>query len=115
MGENWQDVPVTIRELNQFLVCPLCKGYFREPYTVTECLHTFCKSCLFKELHKNLRLVPPLKECPECGEDLGRYPFNSVLYDGKLQTVMDCCLPHLAEQDAVLEAEYYAKLNIPRK
>ncbi len=26
--------------LNDYLTCRLCKGYFREPYTITECLHT---------------------------------------------------------------------------
>jgi len=32
-----------VEELNKYLVCPICNGYFREAHTITECLHT-CKS-----------------------------------------------------------------------
>jgi hypothetical protein len=34
------DVPVA--ELNPFLSCTLCNGYFRDAHTTVECLHT-CK------------------------------------------------------------------------
>ena len=44
--------------------------------TVTECLHTFCKSCIVKHLEDNIN-------CPEC--EVGRDP---VLF----------CVPHLAVQ-----------------
>lgn len=27
-------------DINEFLICKLCKGYLRDPYTVKECLHT---------------------------------------------------------------------------
>lgn len=26
--------------LNDYLICPLCKGYFRDAHTIPECLHT---------------------------------------------------------------------------
>lgn len=35
-----------IRLLNDYLICPICKGYFRDAYTIPECLHT-CKYQLF--------------------------------------------------------------------
>ena len=31
-----------VRLLNDYLICPICKGYFRDAYTIPECLHT-CK------------------------------------------------------------------------
>ena len=27
-------------DINPFFICKLCNGYFRDPYTAKECLHT---------------------------------------------------------------------------
>ena len=47
----------------------ICSGYLVDATTVTECLHTFCKSCIVKHLEDNIN-------CPEC--EVGRAPFSSV-------------------------------------
>ena len=39
-------VTIPTSSLHQHLICSLCKGYFRDPYTISDCLHTFCRSCL---------------------------------------------------------------------
>ena len=48
---NQSDLP-TIKlnkeKLLDLLRCPLCKGFYRTPYTINECMHTFCRSCIFK-------------------------------------------------------------------
>ena len=60
---------VYVKDLNTHLLCPLCDGYFRDAHTVAECLHTFCKTCLYTDFEKrqmrekccptcNVRLVP---------------------------------------------------------
>jgi hypothetical protein len=33
-------IDVTVRDLNPYLTCKLCNGYFRDAHTTTECLHT---------------------------------------------------------------------------
>jgi hypothetical protein len=35
------DFPLS--SIHSHLVCSLCSGYFKDPYTITECCHTFCK------------------------------------------------------------------------
>jgi hypothetical protein len=35
------DFPLS--SIHNLLVCSLCSGYFKDPYTITECCHTFCK------------------------------------------------------------------------
>ena len=35
------DFPLS--SIHSLLVCSLCSGYFKDPYTITECCHTFCK------------------------------------------------------------------------
>ena len=53
-----------VKDLNTHLVCSLCDGYFREAHTVPDCLHTFCKCCLFKEFAK--KALKDAKNCPTC-------------------------------------------------
>ena len=40
------------------LTCSLCKGIFRNPYTILTCNHTFCEKCLFENLKNS--------KCPTC-------------------------------------------------
>ena len=42
-----------LRELNEMITCKICRGYLVDATTVTECLHTFCKSCIVKHLEDN--------------------------------------------------------------
>lgn len=44
-GEN--GYMIRLRILNPYLTCSLCKGYLIDAITIMDCLHTFCKSCLF--------------------------------------------------------------------
>ncbi|KAK3698096.1 hypothetical protein QZH41_017525 [Actinostola sp. cb2023] len=52
-------VTLKIREVNPHVVCSLCAGYFIDATTITECLHTFCRSCIVKYLQSS-------KYCPTC-------------------------------------------------
>lgn len=53
---NCIDFPVS--NLRAHLVCSLCGGYFRDPHTVADCLHTFCRSCLILFFRQGARCCP---------------------------------------------------------
>lgn len=53
---NSIDFPLS--NLRPHLICSLCKGYFRDPYTVADCLHTFCRSCLILFFRQGMRCCP---------------------------------------------------------
>lgn len=40
------------------LICQLCQGYFRDPYTTQDCLHSFCRSCLIVHFRVGHRKCP---------------------------------------------------------
>ena len=40
-------IEFSIKDLNEYLTCILCNGYFKEAHTIAECMHTFCKSCIW--------------------------------------------------------------------
>ena len=52
---NTVDFPVSNLK---HLICSLCNGYFRYPYTVSDCLHTFCRSCLILFFRQGMRCCP---------------------------------------------------------
>lgn len=103
-------VVFSLAPLSPHLTCRLCSGYFRDPVTITECLHTFCKSCLYYAFSTGY------SQCPTCKVDLGTYPFRATLADRTLQELVDKVLfPELKVQDAEKEKEFYAKKGIELK
>ncbi|CAH3148014.1 unnamed protein product, partial [Porites evermanni] len=52
-------VKLPLVNLNQHITCKLCNGYLVDAATITECLHTFCKSCL-------VRHIELVNRCPTC-------------------------------------------------
>ncbi|XP_029931565.1 uncharacterized protein LOC115376213 [Myripristis murdjan] len=66
------DFPVA---MGQHLLCSICLDVFTEPVT-TPCGHSFCKSCLQRNLDLNLAM------CPLCKQHLSKAPeVNIVLRD----------------------------------
>ena len=108
-------VTFDIAELNPHLTCRLCKGYFRDAHTVIECLHTFCKSCLFKEFSRSALGGGngKAKECPHCKVALAANPRNSVIADRTLQEVVDKIFPGMGAADEAAEVAFYAARSIP--
>ena len=50
--------------------------------TVTECLHTFCKSCIVKHLEDNIH-------CPECDVMIHQsHPLDYIAFDRTMQDIV---------------------------
>ncbi len=68
-----------MRELNENITCKICRGYLIDATTVTECLHTFCKSCIVKHLEDS-------NTCPECEDMIHQsHPLDYIAFDRTLQ------------------------------
>ncbi|KAA0190797.1 hypothetical protein HAZT_HAZT007063 [Hyalella azteca] len=65
-------VNISLGDLNPHFVCVLCFGYFVDATTITECLHTFCRSCIVSFLKEH-------RHCPHCDTLLLKTrPFSSL-------------------------------------
>lgn len=42
---------IALKNMEQKLICPLCKNIMREPVTLMNCLHSFCMECLAKHYY----------------------------------------------------------------
>jgi hypothetical protein len=115
--EDDEDTPISdnrnvtfqVRDLNNHLVCRLCDGYFRDAHTVTECLHTFCKSCLLVAFSEGNNA------CPHCKQYLGPNPRSMIISDRTLQELVNKIFPELQEKDEADERAFYEERGIELK
>ncbi|XP_032891751.1 polycomb group RING finger protein 1 isoform X2 [Amblyraja radiata] len=88
---NEEEVKVKIKDLNEHIVCYLCAGYFIDATTITECLHTFCKSCIVKYLQTS-------KYCPMCNIKIHEtQPLLNLKLDRVMQDIVFKLVPGLQE------------------
>jgi len=103
--QDGRNITFKTRILNPYFLCSLCMGYFRDATTIIECLHTFCKSCIYKYFREHL-------DCPQCGANLGTYPYDKLKFDRQIQTMVDKILPDVVAKDIQLERDFYEKRGI---
>ncbi|KAG7248882.1 hypothetical protein CRUP_037340, partial [Coryphaenoides rupestris] len=58
-NNNNNDENLPINQFYPYIRCGLCCGFLIDATTITECLHTFCKSCIVKHFFYGNR-------CPTC-------------------------------------------------
>lgn len=103
------DVEFPLESVNEHITCKLCKGYFRTAYTITECQHSYCRSCIY------IYYSGGNNHCPECDVNLGPAPWQATIYDRTLQELVDKILPELQDQDDLNEIHYYEENKIKPK
>lgn len=96
LSELYKDViNIDKEKLVSYLKCPLCHGIFRTPFTINECMHTFCKSCIFKYFNSN-----PLKDtCPICDIKLGGKPLDTLIFDHSISVLVEILFPDFEKLD----------------
>ncbi|XP_061170073.1 uncharacterized protein LOC133179301 [Saccostrea echinata] len=59
---------------NELIVCPICFEVFRDPKTLPQCLHTFCKSCICSYASTTLNKFSDKVNfnCPVCRKCYGK-------------------------------------------
>ena len=57
---EWAQTRSVLVELSNLLTCTICKGFLKEPCTLDNCDHNFCRECIEKRLDSE-------SKCPECG------------------------------------------------
>uniref|UniRef100_A0A6V7QRB6 RING-type domain-containing protein n=1 Tax=Ananas comosus var. bracteatus TaxID=296719 RepID=A0A6V7QRB6_ANACO len=77
-----QVVRVRRELLTSRMTCPLCNKLLREATTISECLHTFCRKCIFEKLNDE-----EFDCCPTCNIDLGCLPVEKLRPDHNLQDI----------------------------
>jgi hypothetical protein len=82
-------------KLVSYLKCPICKGIFRTPCTINECMHTFCRSCIYKHFYSNTKD----DKCPVCGMKLGGKPLDTLIFDNSISQMIEILFPEFDKLD----------------
>ncbi|KAF7457355.1 Polycomb group RING finger protein 3 [Cryptosporidium felis] len=98
--ESGLDVSFRAKVVSDLLVCPVCTGFFRGATTIRECLHTFCRACIIE----HIEFKGP--ECPICGQFIGVYPLQGLVFDRTIQNITDKIFPEFKEQERKLYQEF---------
>ncbi|KAM4703389.1 polycomb group RING finger protein 6 [Rhinophrynus dorsalis] len=101
---------IKLADLNPYILCSICKGYLIDATTITECLHTFCKSCIVKHFYYTNR-------CPKCNIVVHQtQPLYNIRLDRQLQDVVFKLVVDLEEREKKQMCEFYKErgLEIPK-
>ncbi|CAG9853545.1 unnamed protein product [Phyllotreta striolata] len=90
---------IKLAEINSYLTCYLCKGYLIDATTISECLHSFCRSCIIKFLQEN-------SYCPICEVIINKAKPNLKL-DKTLQDIVYKLVPELFLREMSRRKQYY--------
>lgn len=96
---------IKLKTLNSHITCKICRGYLIDATTVTECLHTFCKSCLVKHLEEK-------HTCPTCQIVIHQsHPLQYISFDRTMQDIVYKLVPDLQESNY----QFFKYLPSPKK
>ncbi|XP_046849916.1 polycomb group RING finger protein 3-like [Xenia sp. Carnegie-2017] len=105
---------IQIKLLNPHITCPVCQGYLVDATTITECLHSICRSCIVKHFER----VRCNYKCPLCHELVHKTnPWYNLKTDCVLQDIVNKLVPDFAEAEERRRIVFYKSrgLAIPDK
>jgi len=100
---------IKLKTLNSHITCKICRGYLIDATTVTECLHTFCKSCLVKHLEEK-------HTCPTCQIVIHQsHPLQYISFDRTMQDIVYKLVPDLQESKSFISIDVNSRLIFARQ
>ena len=98
-------ISLDANKLIEYLKCSICLGIMRTPFTINECMHSFCKSCIFKYFFDN-----KTKDCcPVCETKLGGRPIDTLNYDSSMSAIIEILFPEFDQLDKIEYVDFIDK------
>eukprot|EP00048_Salpingoeca_helianthica_P009256 m.132988 g.132988 ORF g.132988 m.132988 type:complete len:399 (+) comp14818_c8_seq1:678-1874(+) len=95
-----------LKDVNPFITCSLCKGYLINATTITECLHTFCRSCIVIHFSNS-------RNCPVCNLLVHETnPLECLRPDRTMQAIVFKILPDLQKAEEERVRQFNEKMGI---
>uniref|UniRef100_G3U684 Polycomb group RING finger protein 6 n=1 Tax=Loxodonta africana TaxID=9785 RepID=G3U684_LOXAF len=110
-SEDEEERLINLSELTPYILCSICKGYLIDATTITECLHTFCKSCIVRHFYYSNR-------CPKCNIVVHQTQplYNISRLDRQLQDIVYKLVINLEEREKKQMHDFYKErgLEVPK-
>ncbi|KAI4301931.1 hypothetical protein L6164_035165 [Bauhinia variegata] len=101
-------VKVKRETLEACMTCPLCHKLLKDATTISLCLHTFCRRCIYEKLSDD-----EMDCCPVCNIDLGCLPVEKLRPDHNLQDIRAKVFPF--KRRKVKAPEVVPSISLPAK
>jgi len=95
---------LNLDSINEHITCRLCSGYLIDAWTINECLHSFCRPCIFSYFNDHDENTT----CPVCSTV--PHPANPLLgitKDCWLQQIVYKLVPSLFKREMCQRRIYY--------
>ncbi|TVU31819.1 hypothetical protein EJB05_23520, partial [Eragrostis curvula] len=90
------------------VTCCLCGGILRDATTVPDCLHTFCRKCIFQKItHADIKC------CPSCNISLGHAPLEKLRADHSLQYISSMMFPAKRRKFEEISSPHQDLVSLP--
>uniref|UniRef100_G3RY27 Polycomb group RING finger protein 6 n=1 Tax=Gorilla gorilla gorilla TaxID=9595 RepID=G3RY27_GORGO len=109
-SEDEEERLINLSELTPYILCSICKGYLTDATTITECLYTFCKSCIVRHFYYSNR-------CPKCNIAVHQtQPLYNIRLDRQLQDIVYKLVINLEEREKKQMHAFYQErgLEVPK-
>ncbi|XP_014514668.1 E3 ubiquitin protein ligase DRIP2 isoform X2 [Vigna radiata var. radiata] len=103
-----QVVKVKRDTLRPCMTCPLCHNFYKDATTISLCLHTFCRKCIYDKLSDE-----EMDCCPVCNIDLGCLPVEKLRPDHNLQDIRAKVFPF--KRKKIKAQEVLSSISLPTK
>uniref|UniRef100_A0A2P2KMH4 RING-type domain-containing protein n=1 Tax=Rhizophora mucronata TaxID=61149 RepID=A0A2P2KMH4_RHIMU len=103
-------VKVKRETLEACMTCPLCNKLLRDATTISLCLHTFCRKCIYEKLSDE-----EVDCCPVCNIDLGCLPVEKLRPDHNLEDIRAKIFPYKRRKITAPEVTPSVALPTKRK
>ncbi|EOA26370.1 hypothetical protein CARUB_v10023287mg [Capsella rubella] len=90
------------------MTCPLCENLLRDATTISECLHTFCRKCIYEKITED-----EIESCPVCDIDLGGAPLEKLRPDHILQDLRAKLFPLKRKKERA--PEIVSSVSVPAR
>uniref|UniRef100_H0V277 Polycomb group RING finger protein 6 n=1 Tax=Cavia porcellus TaxID=10141 RepID=H0V277_CAVPO len=105
-SEDEEERLINLTELTPYILCSICKGYLIDATTITECLHTFCKSCIVRHFYYSNR-------CPKCNIVVHQtQPLYNIRLDRQLQDIVYKLVINLEESKKKQMHDFYKERGL---
>ena len=90
--------------INEHITCQLCSGYLIDAWTINECLHSFCRPCIFSYFNDNDENTT----CPVCSTvPHPAKPLLGITKDCWLQQIVYKLVPSLFKREMCQRRIFY--------
>lgn len=100
------ELTLPLSQFFPYIRCGLCCGFLIDATTITECLHTFCKSCIVKHFCSSYK-------CPTCSIVVHQtQPLYNIRPDRQLQDIVYKMVPYLEDSERDRMCNFYKERGL---